>query len=455
MRILVTGGTGFLGQQLVETLLAANHELALVTRQQPSLLTPFPGPIIPWPVPPEYHDHLKSYDAVIHLAGEPIADGRWTKERKQKIYDSRILGTREIVDLIRIMPKVHTFLCGSAVSPQQGFLHDVVRDWETEAMRVRRPGLRVVNLRTGVVLGRSGGALRKLEPFFRNHMGGPAGDGSQRISWIHRRDWINAVLYCLEDSSLEGPITLTAPEPCTNKAFAIELARIFKQTHLVPAPAFALQFAFGEMASIALDDQYETPDQLLKTKFKFRHTDLREALENIYDIDEKTHVPDEFFYNWQWIPASCEEVFAFFRDPKNLERTFAENWQFKVKGQSTKEVGLGTIFQNEYQMYGSPVFSKDEYLSEVTVWDPPHCYAIEMRDGPYERFRAENTMVPACGGTILGFKVFYRLHHGHFGRLSTHWLAKRNQREIFSERKKRIAAFFEELNKLKKSSSSK
>ncbi|MBI4432553.1 MAG: TIGR01777 family protein [Candidatus Omnitrophica bacterium] len=241
-------------------------------------------------------------DAVINLSGEPIVGKRWTAGQKKAIRDSRVLATRVIVEAIaaaRAKPKA--LLNASATgfygardpdevltenSPAgEGFLADVCREWERTALRARDYGVRTVCLRTSPVLAREGGMLKKMLPPFRAGLGGPLGSGRQIVSWIHIEDEEGAILKCLEDVSLEGPVNLASPNPVPMKEFTRTLARALHRPAFFKVPAFALKILLGEMADMLVTGQKVLPEKLLRAGYVFNHPILDEALRHAVQSD--------------------------------------------------------------------------------------------------------------------------------------------------------------------------
>jgi uncharacterized protein (TIGR01777 family) len=459
MKILVTGGTGFLGHQLLDALIEKNHEIILTSRKPALTFQPFPAQVIGWPIDfNKDKESLQGLDAVIHLAGENIADGRWSDERKQNIMNSRVAGTQSVVDIIRRLPTVKTFLSSSAIgyygnnekdeltesaSAGSGFLADVCKAWEAEAIKGERSDLRTVVLRTGIVLGRGDGVLKKMEPLYRNKVGGPIGSGEQFMSWIHEQDWVRAVIYCLENSKVAGPVNLTAPQPVSNKGFSHEMAKVFKQPLQIPAPAFALKLALGEMSAIALEGQFVIPKKLQDSGFSFHFNELEKALENLYDIDpespEKIQTPDDLFVASQWVPRPIEEVFEFFCDERNLEHLTPPLLNFKVTGKSTENIGKGTLINYDLKVHGIPV----KWQTLIDDWQPPHKFSDQQLKGPYNKWYHVHTFVPACGGTLMRDRVRYRLPLGTLGRIGGHWLVQSDVQKIFDFRRQEIRRRFD------------
>jgi uncharacterized protein (TIGR01777 family) len=238
---------------------------------------------------------LENADVVIHLAGESIASGRWTPERKEAILRSRVEGTgflSETLASLQRPPKV--FLCSSAIGfygnrgeellneesgPGQGFLTDVCKAWEAATESAQKAGIRVVNVRTGIVLTLLGGALAKMLPPFQMGAGGIIGSGKQWMSWVSLEDLVGIYHYLIYADSLSGPVNATAPEPVTNRSFTKALGQVLKRPTLFPLPSFAVKGIFGEMGeALLLEGQQVKPDRLIRSGFKFFHLGLESAL---------------------------------------------------------------------------------------------------------------------------------------------------------------------------------
>ena len=299
MKVVVTGGTGFLGGRLVDVLRREGHDVTILTRSAARA----PGEV-QWTPAAGSGPWLKAFEgagAVVNLAGEPIAEGRWTAARKRTILASRVEATRATVAALR-ETGAHgvPLLSGSAVgyyggtqsndtrdessAPGSDFLASVCREWEAEALEASAFA-RVVLLRTGLVIARDGGALPQLARPFHFFAGGPVGSGRQVMSWIHRDDWVAMVRWALTAADLRGPLNLTAPAPVTNREMASAIGRALHRPSLVPAPAFALRLALGEMAdALILNGQRVLPRVALEHGFAFRFRSLDEALAQIYGV---------------------------------------------------------------------------------------------------------------------------------------------------------------------------
>jgi uncharacterized protein (TIGR01777 family) len=299
MRIVIAGGTGFLGSALVQAFRRESHQVLVLTRR------PRRGDDVQWSPeksvgtgPTLWARIFEDIDAVINLSGEGIADRRWTRARKNAILQSRIKTTRAIVTAIKEAHHAPKALINASAigiygphgdepvteetAPGSDFLASVCKTWESEA-REAASATRVVLLRSGLVMAAEGGALPKLALPFRLFAGGRRGSGRQYMSWIHRDDWVSMVRWAIADKAVSGPLNLTAPEPVTNAELARTLGRVLHRPAIIPAPAFALRLAVGEMAdAMLLSGQRVLPRKAQSGGFEFRYPALEPALRGIY-----------------------------------------------------------------------------------------------------------------------------------------------------------------------------
>jgi uncharacterized protein len=296
MNILVSGASGLIGSSLVPALTTAGHTVVPLTHK---LSRSRPGAIFWDPAAgsiPGFPD--SGIDAVIHLAGENIAAGRWTAERKARIRDSRVQGTRLLcATLARMTRPPSVILSASALgyygdrgdellteesSAGRGFLAEVCRSWEEATSPARERGIRVVNVRTGIVLSSKGGMLGSLRPVFRLGLGGTMGDGKHYMSWIAIDDYCGAIQHCLKNPELAGPVIVAAPNPVTNREFAKKLAKVLKRPTVLTMPAAAARLMFGEMAGeMLLASQRAEPVRLKASGYHFLFPSLEPALEHV------------------------------------------------------------------------------------------------------------------------------------------------------------------------------
>lgn len=292
-RILITGGTGFIGHVLCRELLARDYELTVFSRQPPETVKSSCGRVEAVSDLQQLRSH-PGYDAVINLAGEGIADKRWSETRKQELRDSRIGVTETLVEVIRSWERApEVLVSGSAVgfygdqgdatvtedtSPNDEFTHRLCRDWENAAKPLADDGVRVCFSRTGVVAGPGGGFLERMILPFKLGLGGRLGSGTQYMPWIHRDDVVGALIWMMENPNASGPFNVVSPNPATNAEFTRTLGKVLHRPTLFPAPAPVLKVALGEMARLLLTGQKAIPERLTQEKFEFRYPDLEQAL---------------------------------------------------------------------------------------------------------------------------------------------------------------------------------
>jgi uncharacterized protein len=295
MNILVTGASGLIGSALLPLLGGDGHRVTRLVRSQPR-----PGDLaVQWDPARGIIDanSLEGLDGVVHLAGEPVGE-RWTAEKKARIRDSRVKGTRLLCDtLVQRSTPPKVLVCASAIgyygdrgaavlteesAAGTGFLADVCRAWEGATEPARQKGIRVVNLRFGVVLSASGGALAKMLPPFRMGVGGILGSGKQYMSWVTLDDTVGAIRHALLTEPLHGPTNATTPHPVTNEEFTKTLGKVLGRPTLVPLPAFAARLMFGEMADeLMLASARVQPTKLLATAYTFRYPELEAGLRHL------------------------------------------------------------------------------------------------------------------------------------------------------------------------------
>ena len=297
MKILVTGASGLVGHRLVPSLESKGHEVLRLVRNAPA-----DSREVRWDPAKGTIDAaaLEGVDAAVHLAGENLAEGRWTEEKKRRIRESRVKGTRLISEtLAGLARKPEVLVSASAVgfygnrgrevlteqsATGDDFLADVCREWEEATAAAEHAGVRVVRLRFGVILSGEGGALKKMLFPFRMGVGGRLGSGEQYMSWVTLDDAVGAIEHALENRTLRGPVNVVAPQPVTNREFTKAMGSALSRPTIFPVPAFALRLLFGEMADATLlSSQRAEPARLKESGFVFKHPEIKSALKQVLD----------------------------------------------------------------------------------------------------------------------------------------------------------------------------
>lgn len=299
MNIAIAGGTGFVGKALTDYLLNKNHTVYILTRN-PSQKNSNPNlHYVEWLTPDSAPENeLHKIDAFINLAGESLNSGRWTAERKQRIIDSRLTATKEVVRIIKALDqKPECLINASAIgiygtsldqtftenSTKMGddFLARTVVAWEKEAHKATDFGVRTVFARFGVILGKSDGALPRMVLPYHFLIGGTVGNGKQWLSWIHIIDVIKSIEFLIQNKEITGPVNLTSPEPEQMKPFGKNIGKVLERPHWLPVPGFALKLLLGEMSILVLEGQKVIPQKLLDNGYLFTFKGLGDALGNI------------------------------------------------------------------------------------------------------------------------------------------------------------------------------
>ena len=299
MKILITGGTGFVGTQLTSRLIQDNHEVTILSRSA-KRSGEIPGGVSYLQGDPtqkgSWQEAIKNHDAAVNLAGASIF-AKWTEEHKKAIRESRVSTTRNIVEGIPSHPQEQfTFFSTSAVgyygfcgdreyteesAHGDDFLARIAVEWEGEALKAKEKGARVVITRFGIVMGEKGGALGQMIPLFKKFIGGPIGSGRQWFSWVHIKDLAEAFSFLLKHPEISGPVNVCSPNPVRNKDLARALGRALHRPSFMPAPGFMIKLVLGEFGSVILEGQRVIPKRLLDKGFVFQYADIEQALQSI------------------------------------------------------------------------------------------------------------------------------------------------------------------------------
>jgi hypothetical protein len=454
MKILMTGATGLVGKELGKALVFAGHELVVLTRdpRNAQALLSFPATLLEWKhythkIPPRYFEGV---DTVIHLAGENIAAGRWSKARKTQIHESRAIGTRNLVEAIKAEGKsVKRLISASAIgiygdtsdwvsedaTRGNGFLADVCASWEREATALSESGVKVAIPRIGIVLSRQGGALEKMLMPFSLGLGGVIGSGKQWMSWIHHEDLTRLFMHLVEHPELVGPFNAVAPAPVTNRDFSKLLAHSLGRSLFFPVPSLALRIGLGEMSTLITGGQRVACKNIRAAGFSFKYSELSDALGELCAplLNGQKELLAEI-----WLPKKREEIFPFFSDEKNLETLTPDHLNFKVLKKSTAEINEGTLIDYRLKVHGVPM----HWRTLIENWEPGRKFVDRQLKGPYALWHHTHEFTDFAGGTLMRDRVLYRLPLGRLGDAIAGWFVKKDVGGIFSYRQQTIRRIF-------------
>jgi uncharacterized protein (TIGR01777 family) len=445
MRILLTGGTGFIGSKLALHLYEQGHDLVLVSRDvtRAKRLVTLPvtwieGDLMKSELPLNSFKKQK-IDAVINLAGDSVVGGRWNDDRKRLIRASRIDFAKNLIQsLIKNLdelPKV--LISASAIgfygergeellnedsNQGQGFLPQVCAEWEEAVQSFAN---RKVNLRIGVVLGRDGGALSKMKIPFSTGLGAVIGSGKQWLSWIHLEDVIGAIDLILKNENVKGALNLTSPAPVTNREFSKALGAVFNKRVLVNAPASVVQLGLGEMAATLLDSIRVQPKKLESFGYSFKYSNIQSALKECF-----SEFPNEVYESSQFIPAPLDKVFDFFSEAKNLEKITPPWLGFKIVSTSTPTIKSGTVIEYKLSLHGVPI----RWKSKILEYKKNESFVDLQLKGPYSYWHHTHSFKEVSGGTLMRDRVLYRLPMGSLGRIFAGPFIASDVKKIFDYR---------------------
>ncbi|MBI0579609.1 TIGR01777 family oxidoreductase [Neobacillus cucumis] len=298
MKIIIAGGSGFVGQKLTELLYKKGHDIIILTRKgkQSEGTIKF----VQWLEEGAYPEKEIGWaDVVINLAGVSINDGRWTENHQRQIYQSRMTATDELVRMVEAFsekpsvfinasaigiypPSLDTVYTEKSTEVADDFLGQTVHDWERKAVAIKEKGIRTVLMRFGVVLGNEGGALPLMALPYRLFMGGTVGSGEQWVSWVHITDVVQSIVFAIENNCLNGPVNVTAPNPKRMKDFGKKVGAVLHRPHWFPVPAFLMKAALGKKSSLVLEGQHVLPEILINEGFEFKFPTLESALRDLF-----------------------------------------------------------------------------------------------------------------------------------------------------------------------------
>ena len=431
MRVLVTGATGFIGRALVPRLQRDGHVVVAWARSEARArgLLGAAVEIVPAVGGAEaLVQALDRCDAVVNLAGEPLLGGRWTAARRRILQDSRIAATAGLVRAIAAATtRPGVLISSSAVGyygdrgndplaetsrPGDDFLAGLCAGWENAAQQAEALGARVVLLRTGVVLGRAGGALAQLLPPFALGLGGPIGSGKQYLPWIHLHDLVNVIAEALVDERYRGPVNGVAPEPATSRTFARALGRALHRPAILPVPALALEAVLGKAATVLLGSQRVEPRVLKAHAFTFDFPTLDAALEDIVGGAPVTIAPatvpptgaTEARYELRTktvVDAPLDETFAFFSKAANLGLITPPAMRFSILG-PIPPMAPGALIEYRVRVGLLPV----RWRTRITAWEPGRRFVDLQEAGPYRFWWHEHSFHVEGARTVMEDRVY-------------------------------------------------
>lgn len=440
MKILITGATGLVGKKLLEKLILSGYDnLRILTRnkKRSKKKLSYPLEIFEWNPEESTIEQgaLKGVDVIVHLAGENIASSRWTKNKKRKIINSRILSTRLLINEIKKLDTKPKKLISSSAIGIYGpnnkniittksklgndFLAKVCKCWEKELSKVQGPSIATHSIRTGIVLSLEGGALSKMLPAFNLGIAGKLGSGNQYMSWIHIDDLVGQILFLIENKGQSKVYNGTAPHPVTNKQFTKNLGNILNRFTLFPVPAFILKLALGELSTILLTGQKVMPINFLKEGYRFKFPTLQDALIDL--LKYKCH-NETIVKNSQWVEKPSYKVFSYFTNRKNIEFNSPSYLKYNFIGNSTNKIIRGSIIKSQFKIFGLPL----KWKLKISDFKFGKSFTDEQVYGPCERWNHQHNFIPYHNGTLIYDKVVFQLPFGPIGRFMLKPFFKKN-----------------------------
>lgn len=463
MKILVTGGTGFVGSKLVASLFKLGHELIVVTRCREKAKKKLPLPLVflEGDLSKSPLSDVPQVDAVINLAGENIGEGSWTQREKKKIKDSRALLAENLIKSLSL-ENIKVFIQASAIGYYREsdgdewldettghgdhFLSKVCQAWELPAKSLTK-SIRVVIPRIGVVLGSDGALMGKLIPLYRKGLGGVLGSGSQWMSWIHVDDLVNFFGQALEDESYSGAINLTAPKPVQNKQLNKVLAKYCQRPAIFWVPKFILNLGMGEKSYLALSNQRLSSKLGKKIPFNFKYPEIDSAMREICGFEKLYGESSECFHykieRLLYIPSTRNSAFEFFARPNNLEKISSKSLNIKLVQISDNRLKEGTTFGFKVKKFGLGLTVKSKVIKLIEA----ECFIDDQVSGPFETWSHRHEFVDAGTGCIALDKVKYRLPFKFLADLVS-IKAQSQVVEMFDQRVEDISNHFKDKNEI-------
>ncbi len=453
-RVLILGGTGFVGKELGLRLVAAGHRVVLTARRPESVrgTLPFPCELHAWPSldQPVPTAALSGCDAVVNLVGEGIADKPWTAKRRHAIRDSRVASVRALDQGLRAMtgPRPAVIVQASAIGfygdrgeatldetsqAGQGFLAETCQAWESHDLASLA---RVVTVRTGLVLGLTGGALPTLLGVYAKGLGAVLGSGKQWVSWIHIDDLTAMMCAAIDDDRWTGVVNGTAPEPCRFAAFNAALAKHGRYGANKSVPTPMIRIAMGRRSALVLDSANVIPRAPLAYGFRFAHRSIDVACEHLFQDIVGANM--RRLVTRQWVPRTPLDIWPFFSQAENLSRLVPAWMAFKIRGTSTPSVTDGTRINYTLRLHGIPI----GWESLIKEWRPGERFVDEQTRGPYDVWHHRHLFQPLAGGTLMTDDIQYRLPVAPLGEIAAGLFVERDVGKIFAHRRQVIAGLW-------------
>ncbi len=459
MRVLVTGATGFIGRALVPRLQRDGHSVVVWARSDARALALLGADIdiVSMAAGQEaLVTAISRCDAVVNLAGEPLLGGRWTEARRAVLRASRIETTEQLVSAMEAAsPRPRVLVSGSAVgyygdradeslsetsSHRDDFLSQLCQDWEQAAQRASASGVRVVLVRTGVVLGRAGGALAQMLPPFLFGAGGPIGSGRQYFPWIHLHDLVKLIVAAAGDKRYVGAVNGVAPEQATSKVFARALGAALHRPALLPTPSLALRAIFGDAAVVLLASQRVEPKVAQGHGFVWDFPSLDAALRDIFvgapvDVSSLKTAPAAApgaMFELQTstlVNAPIEQTFAFFSKAGNLGLITPAAMKFRIEGR-IPPMADGAVINYRVQVGPLPI----RWRTRIVSWNPGRSFADVQDSGPYRVWRHEHVFTAQGNQTMMDDRVYYTPRVSLVARLTNRLFVAPKLRDIFQYR---------------------
>jgi len=448
-KILLIGGSGFLGNEIGIELVNAGYQINLLTREikEDGCLS-YPATQFCWESDGSVPESaIKGVDAIVNLSGESISAGRWTAAKKRRIVESRINTTRSVVQAAknhRIDTLIQTSAIGyygdtgSSIADEstpmgRGFLAETASQWEQQLKTLGNT--RLVTMRLGVVLGTSGGALPEILNPYALGFGGKIGNGKHFLSWIHVKDVCRFVIHAMENKEVTGIYNLTAPNPVSYEKLHEFFVSKFGGPRWLKIPSQIFKLVLGEKSQLLLMSQNVIPQNLVEIGFKFEFLNLEKCLEDLLGSDNS----DCFILDHkQWIPASTHQVWDFFSSEKNLEKLTPAFLKFRVDSMSTASIEENSLISYRLKIHGLPV----KWRSKIINYDPENSFQDIQLSGPYRTWNHTHRFMELGEGTLIQDFVKYKIPLGAIGGLFANTFVKNDIEKIFQYRRKKVSDIF-------------